>query len=155
MLSLLQMKAKTVYIDVCALSRPFDEQGYLRIRLETEAVNLILSNIRKGRYKLLYSPVHLKEIEAITDPFERIELLTLLSNLGELITIKYAETRERAEELVDINFGVADAAHVAFAERAAASFLSCDDRLIAKCKKHSINTWCGNPVAYCEEEGLK
>lgn len=37
-----------LYLDVCALSRPFDEQDYLRIRLETEAVNLILSNIRKG-----------------------------------------------------------------------------------------------------------
>jgi len=29
-------------MDVCALSRPFDEPDYLRIRLETEAVNLIL-----------------------------------------------------------------------------------------------------------------
>lgn len=39
------MEAKLVYIDVCALSRPFDEQEYIRIRLETEAVNLILSPV--------------------------------------------------------------------------------------------------------------
>ena len=33
---------KSIYMDVCALSRPFDDQRYPRIRLETEAVNLIL-----------------------------------------------------------------------------------------------------------------
>lgn len=38
-------KQKSVYLDVCALSRPFDDQSYLRIRIETEAVNLILSNV--------------------------------------------------------------------------------------------------------------
>lgn len=144
-----------LYLDVCALSRPFDEQDYLRIRLETEAVNLILSNIRKGKYSLLFSPVHIKEIEAITDSSERIELQAILNKLGEIISTKYAEIRKRTEELVNLGFGVADAAHVAFAEKAGASFISCDDRLISKCKNHKINIWCGNPVAYCEKEGLK
>jgi len=32
---------KLIYPDVCALCRPFDDQSYLRIRMETEAVNLI------------------------------------------------------------------------------------------------------------------
>ena len=65
---------KPIYLDVCALSRPFDDQIYLRIRLETEAVNLILSKARQGRYRVLASPVHAKEIESISDPVERIEL---------------------------------------------------------------------------------
>ena len=42
------MKGALVYLDVCALSRPFDDQSFLRIRLETEAVNLILSKVHKG-----------------------------------------------------------------------------------------------------------
>ncbi|MCL4321813.1 MAG: hypothetical protein M0016_00195 [Deltaproteobacteria bacterium] len=29
---------KLIYIDVCALCRPFDDQSLLRIRLETETV---------------------------------------------------------------------------------------------------------------------
>ena len=144
-----------IYLDVCALSRPFDEQTYLRIRLETEAVNLILSSIKKGKHKLLYSPVHIKEIEAIEETSERIELLTILNELGEFIRTKYTEIRAKAEELINLGFGAADAAHVAFAEKAGASFVSCDDRLITKCKNHKINIWCGNPVAYCEKEGLK
>jgi len=41
-------EGKKVYLGACALCRPFDDQRYLRIRLETEAVNLILSKIREG-----------------------------------------------------------------------------------------------------------
>ena len=32
-----------VYLDNCVLNRPFDDQGQERIRLETEAVMLILA----------------------------------------------------------------------------------------------------------------
>ena len=149
------MKAKAIYLDVCALSRLFDDQEYLRIRIETEAVNLILSKVREGNYKLLFSPVHIKEIEAIPDSFERIELQSLLNKSGKLINTGLKETRKRAEELVDLGFGLADAAHVAFAEQAGASFITCDDRLIKKCQNHKINVWCDNPVAYCEMEGLR
>ncbi|OGW50994.1 MAG: hypothetical protein A2Z50_07590 [Nitrospirae bacterium RBG_19FT_COMBO_42_15] len=144
-----------IYLDVCTLSRPFDEQHYLRIRLETEAFNLILSRVRKNDYKLLVSPVHMKEIEAVPDVFERIELKTILDKLGEPIKVNLDKTRKRAEELVKSGFGVADAAHVAFAELAVAQFISCDDALVKKCLNHNIRVWCGNPVAFCEKEGLR
>lgn len=143
-----------LYLDVCALSRPFDEQRYLRIRIETEAVNLILSKAKQGDYRLLVSPVHIKEINAIPDMLERIELLSLFEKLGEPIKVKMQEARRRAEEFVKMGFGVADAAHVAFAEQAAAQFISCDDVLIKKCHNHHINVWCGDPVAFCVKEGL-
>ena len=149
------MKQKTIYIDVCALCRPFDEQEYMRIRLETEAVNLILSKVRDGNYKLIVSPVHIKEIEAISDTIERVELQIVLNEWGEQIHVNMAETRSRAEDLVNSGFGIADAAHVAFAEQAEVPFISCDDRLIKKCIKYKINVWCGNPVAFCEKENLR
>jgi len=59
--------SKSIYMDVCALSRPFDEQDYVRIRIETEAVNLILLKVIEGSLRLLVSPVHMIEIEAIPD----------------------------------------------------------------------------------------
>ena len=43
------MSQKPVYLDVCAISRPFDDQGYLRIKLETDAVNMILSKVKIKR----------------------------------------------------------------------------------------------------------
>lgn len=145
----------SLYLDVCTLCRPFDEQHYLRIRLETEAFNLILGKVRNGDYSLLVSPVHREEIAAIRDMSERIELLTLLEQTGKPVRVNLASTRERAEQLVKSGFGVADAAHVAFAEQANAQFISCDDALLKICRLHNIAVWCGNPVAFCEKEGLK
>lgn len=147
--------SKSIYIDVCALSRPFDEQTYARIKLKTEAVNLILSKVREGSFKLLVSTTHLIEIKAILDPFERIELQTILDELGEPIKGDMSKMRTRAEELVSSGFGVADAAHVAFAEYCGAQFISCDEKLVKKCLTHKIKVWCGNPVSFCEKEGLK
>ena len=146
---------KPIYLDVCALSRPFDDQSYLRIRLETEAVNLILSKARQGRYRVLVSPVHAKEIESISDPVERIELQTILAIVGQPVPADRSKANTRAEELVKLGFGIADAAHVSFAEQAEASFISTDDRLIKKCLKHKIAVWCGNPVAFCEKEEIR
>jgi hypothetical protein len=146
---------KSIYIDVCALSRPFDDQDYMRIRLETEAINLALLRIREGKLKLLFSTVHMIEIEAIPDPFERIELQTVLIGLGEPIKGDMSKIRARAEDLARSGFGVADAAHVAFAECVEAEFITCDARLIKQCKAHRIKVWCGNPVAFCEREGLR
>lgn len=54
-----------------------------------------------------------------------------------------------------MKFGVADAAHVAFAEQCGADFISCDDALVKKCLGNGIQVWCGNPVAFCEKEGLR
>ena len=147
--------AKLVYIDVCALSRPFDNQDYLRIRLETEAINLILSKVREGKLKLLISSAHIIEIEAIPEAVERIELRTILNKLGEPIKGDMSKIRARAEDLVRLGFGVADAAHVAFAEYSGAQFISCDEKLLKKCLTHKIKVWFGNPVAFCEREGLR
>ncbi|MFA4958218.1 MAG: hypothetical protein WC556_14720 [Candidatus Methanoperedens sp.] len=149
------MSRKSIYLDVCALSRPFDDQGYLRIKQETDAVNMILAKVKQGKYGLLFSSVHIKEIEAYDNILERVELQTILKKLGEQMNINLSETRARAEELVNLGFGVADAAHVAFAERAGALFISCDNKLIKKCLKHNIKVWCGNPVAFCEKENLR
>ena len=66
-----------------------------------------------------------------------------------------AAARNRAEELHNLKFGVADVAHVAFAEQWDAEFVSCDDSLIRKCSRHNIEIWCGNPVAFCEKEKLR
>jgi len=146
---------KYIYLDVCSLSRPFDDQNVIRIRFETEAVNLILLKIRRGSLTLLVSPVHIREIEAISDPVERIELQTILNELGEPIKGDMSKIRARAEELIDLGFGVADAAHVAFAEYSGAEFISCDTNLLKKRKASKIKVWCGNPVAFCEKEGLR
>lgn len=149
------LKPATIYIDVCALCRPYDVQDYLRIRMETDAVNLILVNVIRKRYQLIVSPIHFKEIADISETVERVQIQLLLTEIGMRLPVEMRAVRQRAEELFNMNFGIADAAHVAFAEYSGASFISCDDKLIKLCLSRSVAIWCGNPVAFCEMEGLK
>jgi predicted nucleic acid-binding protein len=51
--------------------------------------------------------------------------------------------------------GIADAAHLAFAEQSRAEFVTVDDRLVKKCHRVELAVWCGTPLAYCDKEGLK
>lgn len=144
-----------VYLDVCSLCRPFDDHRFLRIRLESDAINLILENVRAGQIRMIASTVHFKEIEAISDGYERSNLLSIIENYGEIATIDMTEARKRAEAFIKIGFGIADAAHVAFAEAAGADFVTCDDRLLKRCLKTELKIWCGDPLQYCIKEALK
>jgi len=144
-----------IYLDVCALCRPYDDQSYMRINLETIAVQLIFSAIDQNMYDLVYSPVHVKEISAISNQVERFELYLLLQDTGKFINVDKVKVRKRAEKLVSTSLGVADAAHLVFAEAAEASFISCDNKLCKKCRALDLAIWTGNPVAFCDKEGLR
>ncbi len=145
---------KSIYLDVCALCRPYDDQTYMRIHLETTAVNMILTAIHHEKYSLVCSPVHLREIAAISEITERLELAALLTAYGTPVSVNLEKARTLAESYVAHGVGIADAAHVAFAELANADFISCDDKLLKKCQKIDVNVWVGNPVAFCEKEGM-
>ena len=149
------MPTNYVYLDVCALCRPFDDQNQIRIRLETEAVMLILSHIRSGKLTLVSSTTHTVEIAAIPETEEREYLQALLEEIGQNLSPDLSQTRPRAEQLVAQGIGPADAAHLAFAEQASADFVTCDDRLLRQTRRIQTKTWCGTPVAYCEKENLQ
>jgi len=146
---------RRVYLDVCALCRPFDDQNQMRIRLETDAVLLILSHVRSRALTLIVSPAHDVEIAAIEDPAEREHLQRLLREIGTVAVFDLAQARQRAELWVQQGLGPADAAHLALAEQAGSDFVTCDDRLLRQCRRIRSDTWCGTPVAYCEKEDLQ
>ena len=147
---------KRIYLDICTLCRPFDNQSMMRIRLETDAYYLILKSIQDGTFDIIVSPVHFKEIEAIEDIYERIELTVLLNRYGKKPSFQLKEIRKRIEDLYSLNFGIADAAHVAFAEISADYFITCDDKLLKKVRKlKGINMEAVNPVNFCTKENLR
>ena len=146
---------KAVYLDVCTLSRPFDDQNLMRVRLETNAYYLILQAIQAAKYAMMVSPVHLEEVNAISDAQERQEILTVLEKLGTKAECDLEATRARAEDLHSKKFGIADAAHVALAEAIADFFITCDDRLLKKCKKEKVKVTALNPVEFVSAEDLK
>jgi len=148
-------QARRVYLDVCALCRPFDDQGQMRIRLETDAVQLILGHVRAENLDLIVSRVHDIEIVAISDLAERTHLELMLHQIGKRVNPDLSLTRHRAEEFVQQGFGPADAAHLAWAEQTGADFVTCDDRLLRRCRRIKLGVWIGTPVAFCDKEDLR
>jgi predicted nucleic acid-binding protein len=146
---------KRLYLDVCTFCRPYDEQTSLRIRLETDAYYLILSHFEAGDYIAVISSVHFAEIGDFEDARERLELEALLKRLQAPVGYSPEALRRRTEELVELGFGVADAAHVAFAETTADVLISCDDDLVKKCRKYVSRLRVCSPVGFVQEENLK
>ena len=127
----------------------------MRIRLETDAYYLILQAIQNEKYEMIVSPVHHEEINAIENVQERYEILGLIKRFGVTAKCNLLKIRERAEYFYSKKFGIADSAHLAFAEATADFFITCDDKLINKCKKISIKLAITNPVQFAAKEDLK
>lgn len=146
---------KRLYIDVSALCRPFDDQSARRVRLENDAVYLILKNVQSGRYSMVVSPVHRAEINAIDEVGMKFDLLALLERCGIVAQFILQDARSRTIELRSRRFGIADAAHIAVAEMAADVFITCDDRLLRKCRRHGVKIPAMNPAEFCSTENLR
>jgi predicted nucleic acid-binding protein len=114
-----------------------------------------LSHFEGGDYTAVISSVHFAEVGDFEDARERLELEALLRRLRTPVEYSAEAVRRRAEELVEIGFGAADAAHVAFAETTADVLISCDDDLVKKCRKHVSSLRVCSPVSFVQEENLK
>jgi predicted nucleic acid-binding protein len=145
---------KRLYLDVCTYCRPYDEQSLLPIRLETDAYYLIVNHVEQGRYTLVVSPVHFAEVADTEDVRQRVEVQQLLERFRSSLRYSVAEIRARAEELVRRKFGVADAAHVAFAEATADVFITCDRDLVKRCRAHTVRVEVLNPLEFVAREGI-
>ncbi|MCK5524387.1 MAG: hypothetical protein KAI83_14745 [Thiomargarita sp.] len=146
---------KKLYLDICTYCRPFDDQNFLRIRLETDAFYLITQHIKEGGYQAVISPVHFKEASAIPLLKKRLEIQTLLNQVDTKTTYDAKKAHQRADELHALKFGVADAAHVAYAEQMADIFITCDDKLLKKCKKKPLSVMAMNPIEFLVSENLQ
>ncbi len=95
------------------------------------------------------------EIAAIDEAEERNTLERWLNELGHRPRVNLRKARQRAEELMRMKIGPADAAHIASAEQAEADFVTVDDRLLKQAQRGSLSVWAGTPLQYCEKENLK
>jgi predicted nucleic acid-binding protein len=118
-----------IYLDVCALKRPFDDQRQPRVREEAVAVAAIVARAEAGEIDLVRSPAHLVENDA--NPREDRRLAAALWIDGATVSVPLdSEVELRAGDLAALGFGPLDALHLAFAERSGARwFVTCDDEL--------------------------
>jgi hypothetical protein len=73
-----EMQVK-VYLDVCCLCRPFDDQQNKKIRLETEAILAILDRCTRD-WELIGSVVIDDEVSLIPDIERRLKVEQKLNN---------------------------------------------------------------------------
>lgn len=88
-----------IYLDVCCLNRPFDNQEQERIHLEAEAVLLILSRCQSGEWVLLGSEAIDAEI-AKTPDTERKDKAMLLNSLATTKVEIDPKIESRAREFI-------------------------------------------------------
>ncbi len=121
-----------VYLDTCAIQRPLDDPGQLRIRVEAEAVLAITSAAEAGGVELLSSDVLRFETENTPSAHRRDfarRLLGLAS--GHVATNPSVATRAAAYEREGVK--PLDAVHLASAvEGAADYFCTADDVLLRR-----------------------
>ena len=124
-----------VYVDLCALTRPYDRATQERIALEALALAAIVKAYENLRLELVSSTV--LELENSKNPQEdrRVEVGDLLGRIRNAIAFS-GEIRERSRELVPMGFRPLDALHIACAESSRCDQLvRCDDRLQAAAKR--------------------
>ncbi|MEA1948446.1 MAG: PIN domain-containing protein [Thermodesulfobacteriota bacterium] len=121
------MKIK-VYLDICSWYRPFDDQSQIRIRMEAEAVQIILEMSDLGQIEISISDIILYENMGTKD-------LVKMQNVKELMKscknyIPYDQNiQKRAFELSKDGFAPLDALHLASAETGGAEyFVTTDDK---------------------------
>ena len=121
-----------VYLDVCCLQRPFDDQRQARIHLEAEAVKLILARIENGELLWFSSDVVDDEISQNTDADRALKAQMLAKHASFRINLTENEIA-RGRELEELGFAAFDALHLACAESGAIDvFLTTDDKLLKR-----------------------
>jgi predicted nucleic acid-binding protein len=142
-----------IYLDNCCLNRPFDDQDQDRVRLEAEAVTVIMRGVQAGNWIWVGSDVLRIENEENPDADRRRRVSGLLESEHRRALLD-AEDIRRAAEIHAMGFDPLDAYHIAAAESGrCAVFLTTDDRLlsVAVRNRHRLRVSVRNPLEWLNE----
>jgi predicted nucleic acid-binding protein len=142
-----------IYLDVCCLNRPFDDQTQDRIHLEAEAILTILNHCRTAGWTVVGSEILDFEISKIIDHDKQL-MVQILSTLHDVYIKIDAGVEKRALELKGMGLKPLDALHVACAEKAKADvLLTTDDNLLRKAAKNKkiLKVKIENPLRWVME----
>ena len=144
-----------IYLDVCCLNRPFDDQTQARIHLEAEAVLMILAQCEAGDWEWIGSEVIDLEINQTPDSERRRRVGLLASHAHRSVVVGNSEI-ERAQQLEAWGISAFDALHLACAESGGADvFLTTDDKLLSKSVAYTerLRVRVENPLEWLREVG--
>lgn len=142
-----------IYLDVCCLNRPFDDQTQERIHLEAEAILSILNHSRTAGWSVIASEAIEYEISKMPDNDKRLMVNTISTVHDAFVKIDTG-IEKRALALTSLGLKPLDALHVACAEKAKAEvLLTTDDSLLSKAQKNkaTLKIKVENPLRWVME----
>jgi hypothetical protein len=126
-----------VYLDICCLKRPFDDQRSTRVQVETAAVADLIGRAERGEIRLVRSPAHTFENDRNPREDRRLATASWLEGASEEVPLTEGVSA-RARELNDLGFAPLDALHTALAEESGALWLATtDDRMLGLAHRHA------------------
>jgi len=124
-----------VYLDNCTFNRPFDDQSYIRVKIETEAKLYVQEKIKDGELELVWS--YILDFENEQNPYD--DRKNAIKKWKRFACVDIEETSSllaKAKKLKKIGLKAKDALHVASAiEGNAHYFLTTDDKILKKLSK--------------------
>ncbi len=141
-----------IYMDVCCLCRPFDDQLVPRIRYESEAVIAILNRC-PHEWELVWSSALTYEVAKIPEPQKKHYITSFAAKSGTTISVDTG-IKERAAVFMGWGVKALDALHVACAEKAGADVLITTDDTLKNIMTHhseTLSVRIVNPAAWYEE----
>ena len=131
-----------IYLDVCCYNRPFDEFSNDRIRLEAEAVSIILVSSEVVNYEISQIPNKDKQ-----------DAVNRLSKIAKNTAKLNEQVIKRAKSIEKSKIKPYDALHLAFAEYSKIDiFLTTDDKLLKTANKLNFNFNVLNPLDFIYKE---
>jgi hypothetical protein len=143
-----------VYLDNCCFNRPFDDQSFLTIRIETEAKLDIQEKIKSGHLSLGWS--YILDFENHANPFiERQTEIQKWKKMADSFTNETDEILKRMNELTVIGLKPLDALHIACAVSLQCHFFLTVDKGILKKVTEYSEIKITNPVNFIIEREVK
>lgn len=140
-----------VYLDNCCFNRPYDDQSYLSVSLETQAKLHVQDLIRNGELELATS--YMLVYENKQNPYEmrRTAIAEFIYNNA---TIHVSEANmdkvsEQAKTIMSTGVKFKDACHVASAIMAECDYFLTTDRRLLKYQTDKIKMM--NPMEFARE----
>jgi len=142
-----------IYLDVCCLNRPFDDQTQDKIRLESEAIISIFTHVVDKSWNLIGSDIVDFEISKIPDPTRKDKVNNLIKNMHHKVKLN-PNIIKRAKNIQLLGINSMDALHIASAESSeAVIFLTTDLDILKKYQNNRNNIFIKieNPLTWIIE----
>jgi predicted nucleic acid-binding protein len=124
-----------IYLDACCLYRPLDDQTQIRIRIESEAVRLILEQFSAGAHRWVCSEVVEDEVLRNPNEEQRSVIAAMLRFADERLQLE-ERTLSLARTYVAQGLETMDALHLAASEIGGCDLLlTTDDAFLRRARQ--------------------